>query len=100
MLNLEINEEHMTSRDILIELLTSELPVLRARLGISQDEISKRVGISRQTYSLVEGKKQKMSWVTFMALVSFFEHNPPTKDLLTKIGFFKNTAFNKCLIYK
>lgn len=87
-------------RDILVELLTCELPVLRAKLGISQEDISKHVGISRQTYSLVESKKQKMTWVTFMALLSFFEHNQPTKELLTKIGFFKNSAFNKCLIYK
>ena len=73
-------------REVLIDILTSELPVLRARLGISQEDISKCVGISRQTYSLVEGKKQKMTWVTFMALLSFFEYNPPAKDLLEKIG--------------
>ena len=87
-------------REVLIDILTSELPVLRARLGISQEDISKCVGISRQTYSLVEGKMQKMTWVTFMALLSFFEYNPPAKDLLEKIGFYKNMAFKKCLLYK
>ena len=97
---METVEKLNKDREILIDILTSELPVLRARLGISQEDISKCVGISRQTYSLVESKKQKMTWVTFMALLSFFEHNPPSKDLLTKIGFYKNTAFNKCLLYK
>lgn len=93
-------DEFSAHRDILINTLTSELPVLRAKLGISQEEISKRVGISRQTYSLVESKKQKMTWVTFMALLAFFENNEGSKQLLTTIGFFKNSAFFECLKYK
>ncbi len=92
--------EFEKSRQLLIDKLTSELPILRAKLGISQEDISKRVGISRQTYSLVEGKKQKMTWVTFMALLSFFEHNPQTKELLSRIGFYNTSAFDKCIIYK
>jgi DNA-binding XRE family transcriptional regulator len=54
---------YINEQDRLIWLLTDELPVLRARLKISQDELSRRVGISRQTYSLIETKKQKMTWV-------------------------------------
>ena len=93
-------EELSVQRDVLINILTSELPVLRAKMGISQEDISKRVGISRQTYSLIESKKQKMTWVTFMALLAFFENNEGTKQLLTAIGFFKNSAFSECLKYK
>ena len=47
-------------QDRLIALLTDELPVLRARLKISQDELSRRIGISRQTYSLIETKKRRL----------------------------------------
>ena len=93
-------EEVSANRDILIDILTSELPVLRAKMGISQEDISKRVGISRQTYSLIESKKQKMTWVTFMALLAFFENNEGTKQLLTAIGFFNNSAFSECLKFK
>jgi len=92
-------EELTVQRDVLINILTSELPVLRAKMGISQEDISKRVGISRQTYSLIESKKQKMTWVTFMALLAFFENNEGTKQLLNAIGFFKNSAFSECLKY-
>jgi len=80
--------------------MTDELPVLRAKLAISQDELAQRIGISRQTYSLIETKKQKMTWVTFMALLAFFENNEGTKQLLTAIGFFQNLAFSQCLLYK
>jgi hypothetical protein len=41
-----------------------------------------------------------MTWVTFMALLAFFENNEGTKQLLNAIGFFKNSAFSECLKYK
>lgn len=42
----------------LIDVLTEELPVMRARLRISQADLARGIGISRQTYSLIEIKKQ------------------------------------------
>lgn len=67
----------------LIDILTNELPVLRARLRISQAELSRGIGISRQTYSLVETKKQRMTWVTYMAMIAFFaSHSKTQKDLI------------------
>lgn len=83
----------------LIELLTDELPVLRARLRISQDDLSRRIGISRQTYSLIETKKQKMTWITFMALIAFFQNNSKTKSDLIDIGLITDDSF-KALIQK
>lgn len=46
-------------RKDLIQKLTHELPVLRARLGASQADIAERIGISRQTYNSIETKKEK-----------------------------------------
>ena len=62
-------------KDDYITTLTNELPVLRARIRISQAELARGVGISRQTYSLIETQKQKMTWVTFMAIIAFFSAN-------------------------
>ena len=83
----------------LIELLTDELPDLRARLRISQDDLSRRIGISRQTYSLIETKKQKMTWITFMALIACFQNNSKTKSDLIDIGLITDDSF-KALIQK
>ena len=69
-----------------IRRLTEELPVLRARLHISQDELSRGVGISRQTLSLIETGKQTMTWVTFMAMIAFFGNNPKTRKDLISLG--------------
>lgn len=67
----EVDELPELDRNRLIEILTDELPVLRAKLGISQDDISSFVGISRQTYSAIETKKRKMLWNTFLSLILF-----------------------------
>lgn len=85
------------AQDRLISILTDELPVLRARLRISQDELSRRIGISRQTYSLIETKKQKMTWITFMALIAFFENNAKTKAALIDIGLITDSSFKSLL---
>lgn len=77
-------------REELINKLTDELPVLRAKIGLSQDELSKIIGVSRQTYSAVETKKRKMSWSTFMTLVLFFEHNENTKEMLNSSGAYSD----------
>jgi DNA-binding XRE family transcriptional regulator len=84
----EVNELPELDRNKLIEILTDELPVLRAKLGISQDDISNIVGISRQTYSAIETKKRKMSWNTFLSLILFYGYNEKTTNLVEAIGAF------------
>ena len=84
----EVNELPELDRNRLIEILTDELPVLRAKLGISQDDISSIVGISRQTYSAIETKKRKMSWNTFLSLILFYGFNEKTTNLVEAIGAF------------
>jgi len=83
----------------LMDALAEELPVLRASLRISQDELSKRIGVSRQTYSAIETLKQPMTWITFMALIAFFENNPKTAKLLDSLGFYENEDFIACIQY-
>lgn len=63
---------HDIDKEKYIERLLDELPVLRAKIGLSQAELGEIVGLSRQTYSSIETKKRNMSWNTFMALMMFF----------------------------
>jgi len=76
------------NREALIRVLTDELPVLRAKIGISQRELSNIIGVSRQTYSAIETKKREMSWNVFMSLILFFKHNERTGEMLESIGAF------------
>ena len=87
------------SQKRLCALLAIELPVLRASIRISQDELSKRIGISRQTYSLIETQKQPMTWITFMALLSFFENNERAKKVLQGMDLYSDEDFLECVQY-
>lgn len=70
------------NKDKLINQLTNELPVLRAKIDISQDELSNIIGVSRQTYSAIETGKRKMSWNTFLSLILVFGCNEKTSSMI------------------
>jgi DNA-binding XRE family transcriptional regulator len=73
-------------KDKLIGLLTEELPVLRAKVGLSQEDLSNIIGISRQTYSTIETGKRKMSWSTFLSIILVFAFNEKTSTILEASG--------------
>lgn len=77
-----------TEKDGFIAALTPHLPMLRARVGVSQEEIASLVGISRQTYSAVERKSRKMSWNTYCSLVLFYDYNQKTHQLMRNLSLF------------
>lgn len=77
---------HDIDKEKYIERLIDELPVLRAKIGLSQAELGEIVGLSRQTYSSIETKKRNMSWNTFMALMMFFSVNESTSEYVASSG--------------
>ena len=78
-------------KEELIMILTAELPVLRARLGVSQEVIASSIGVSRQTYCAIETKNKKMSWTIFMALIGILDLNEATSVMLDQIPNFIQT---------
>jgi DNA-binding XRE family transcriptional regulator len=78
-------------KEKLIDTLTEELPSMRAKIGITQEELCSIVGISRQTYSSIETKKRKMSWNIYLSLIMFFIHNDKTAPVIEAIGLFPDS---------
>lgn len=72
-------------RHNLIELLRNELPVLRKKAKVSQEEIASKIGVSRQTFSSIETGKREMSWTVFLALIAFFQNNDNTRQMLDNL---------------
>lgn len=86
--NNEINELTELDKNHLIDILSEELPVLRAKIGLSQDELSNLIGISRQTYNALETRKRRMSWNTFLTLIMFYGYNEKTANFVEAVGAF------------
>ncbi len=76
------------NRDLLIQKMTDNLPVLRAKLKLSQERLASLIGISRYTVILIETKKREMSWNVFLSLVLLFDKNEDTSDLLRALGIY------------
>lgn len=62
-------------KDKLVDLLAEELLVIRAKIGLSQEDLSNITGISCQTYSTIETGKKNMTWSTFLSMLFVFSNN-------------------------
>lgn len=76
------------SKKLYCEVLAENLPVFRAKLGISQEELSKRVSLSRNMLACIETKKKEMSWITFIALTLLFLKNENTAPILKSLNIY------------
>lgn len=73
------------AKEKLIKQLVYELPVLRARLGVSQAEIAEKIGLSRQTYNSIETGKKEMNWTVFLATIAILQGNRETRMMIQRI---------------
>ena len=71
-----------------IDLLQSNLPSLRAKIGISQEEIASIIGVTRQTYYAIESGKRAMMWGTFLSLLFFFNSIDSTAEMMRELRVF------------
>lgn len=76
------------AREILTERMAENLPVLRKKLKLSQEGLADIIGSSRYTVMLIETKKRRMTWSTYMALVLLFDRNPDTSMLLKAFNIY------------
>ena len=68
-------------REKYLKNMTGNLQMLRAKLGLTQEEICKLIGVSRQTIVQAE-KNSKLSWGNYLSLVFLFTKNKETKELM------------------
>lgn len=56
----------------MISKLVTNLPALRVLLDITKETLAELLGISRQTYMMIETGKTKLRWDTFVVLRLYF----------------------------
>lgn len=72
----------------LISNMTNNLPMLRAALDLTQEELGDLIGLSRYTIMSIETGKRKMTWNTFLLLILIFIKNEKTDKLLAPLGIY------------
>lgn len=68
-----------------ITAITPDLLMLRAKAGVSQDELSCIIGVSRQTYGFIERKRRRMTWNTYLSLICFYDNLEATHDMFRNL---------------
>jgi DNA-binding XRE family transcriptional regulator len=68
--------------------MTDNLRLLRNKLGLTQDVLASKIGISRQTLVNIENKKREMTWNNFLVLLTVFRAESSTSDLLNHFGIY------------
>ncbi len=74
--------------------LTGLLPLLRSRLGMTQEELGRVSGVSRVTISQIESGRAKMNWLHFTALMMVCTEDRHAKELLYVRGLLDETLLS------
>ena len=77
-----------------MDKMTENLPVLRKKLKLSQEKLAAFIGSSRYTVMLIETKKRRMTWNTFLSLVLLFDKNEETAVLLRALDIYTEDLDN------
>lgn len=75
-------------KNALMKAMADNLPILRSKLNLSQEELAVLLGVTRQTISSFESNQRKMTWSVFLALILIFFRNEPTKKLLVALNIY------------
>ena len=78
-----------------MEVLVENLAALRAKAGITQEELANVIGVSRQTYYAIETKRRSLTWNTYLSLVLFFDTNVNTYVLIRDMNAYPMELMRK-----
>ena len=70
-----IQEMTNLEQQMLIDEFVDHLPAMRRRYSLSQEELGRKVGLSRQSVSAIERKTVALTWNTYLSFMMFFAAN-------------------------
>ena len=77
-----------------IAKMAENLPVLRAKLNVTQKELATLIGVSRSTVILFEKGQRQMTWNTFLSLILIFSKNSDTNKLMKALEIYTDELEN------
>lgn len=75
-------------REEYMNKMADNLPTLRTKLSMTQEDLAKLIGVSRSTVIMFEKKQRQMTWNTFLSLILVFSKNNETNILLKALGIY------------
>lgn len=75
-------------QDEFISRMVKNLPVLRAAVGLTQEQLGSKLGVSRQTIVAIENGKSPLNWSLYLAVVCVFGLYEESRVLLEMLNLF------------
>jgi len=73
------------------------LPTLRSVAKITQNQLAKKIGVSRSTMVAIESKNRKLQWYLYLAMVLLFMQKEDSRKLLESFELFDEDFLEKFL---
>ena len=83
----------MERMDYIIKM-AENLPTLRTKLNMTQEDLATLIGVSRSTVILFEKGQRQMTWNTFLSLILIFSKNPDTNKLIKALDIYTDELEN------
>ena len=77
-----------------IAKMAENLPTLRTKLNMTQEELATLIGVSRSTVILFEKGQRQMTWNTFLSLILIFSKNSETNKLMRAFDIYTDELEN------
>jgi len=75
-------------QDEYIKRMIKHLPLLRTAVELTQAQLGKKIGVSRQTIVAIENGKRPLPWSVYLAIVLVFKQYDDTIMLLESYKLF------------
>jgi len=82
-----MNEQN---KQVHIDKLTENLPMLRAKMKLTQKEFANIIGVSSYTILAIEKKQRKMTWNTFLSILMVCMSNEEMRPILSALGIYSD----------
>lgn len=80
-----------------VDCMIKNMPVLRASVDLTQEQLGVKLGVSRQTIVAIENEKSPLTWSLYLALVCVFYQYDNSKKLLESFELFDGEFIRKLL---
>lgn len=88
-------EERRTKQKEYADKLVGYLPVLRAAAQITQNQLAKRLAVTRPTIMSIETRKRPLQFHLYLAIVLVFMQNQDSMKLLDSFELFDGSFFEQ-----
>ena len=76
------------TKKLYIDRMVKHLPTLRASIHVTQNQLAKKLGVTRTTMVAIESGRRPLQWYMYLAIVAVFLQYDDARKLLDSFELF------------